>query len=80
VRVLRVIRPGDQRDAGAAGDFSRLQLIAHHRDVLCAGTDEGDLVVRAGLRQLGPFGEKTIAGMERVAARAAGRGDQRRRF
>src|SRR3990170_8686933 len=80
VRVLRVIRPGDQREAGGAGDFSRLQLVAHHRDVLCAGTNEGDLVVGAGLRQLGPFGEKTVAGVERIAARAVGRGDQRGRF
>ena len=70
-----MIRTGHQRHAGIAGDFTRFELVAHHRDVFGARTDESDLVVDAGLSQRRALGKKTVAGVERVAAGALRRGD-----
>ena len=53
--VARMIRTRHQRDAGAAGDFTRFELVAHHRDVVGAGSDEGDFIIDASLGKRRPL-------------------------
>ena len=56
---------------------ARLDLVAHAADHVGRGADEADAAARANGRQVGVFGKKAIARMQRVAARCRGQIDQR---
>ena len=75
-RILRMIGSRHRGHAGSGGNFTRGQLVAHMSDVIGAGPNEGNLVVGTGLGQLGSFGEKTVSGVEGIAAHALGRSYQ----
>src|SRR5206468_3050912 len=66
---------GDDRHAVALHELPRLRLRAHGRDRLRLRPDEDDPRVVARRRQLGPFAEKAVAGMERIRAAGARRVD-----
>ena len=65
-----------RRNTGRAGDLPGLKLVAHDRDVFSTGADKCDFVIGASLRELGSLGEKTVAGMKRVAPGGLGGRDQ----
>ena len=57
------------RDGGHAGGSrldTRPRLVAHQRDVVGLGPDEDEARILHGLREVGPFGEEAVAGMNRL--------------
>ena len=62
-----------QRHSGGGGHFAGAQLVAESVDHLGLGADEDNAMLLAQPRQLGPFGQETIARMQRIAAARLGR-------
>ena len=66
-------RPRDHRDARGDHPAAGLDLVAHRPHARRRGSDEGQPVFGAGLRERRVFGEKAITRMDRVGAVLAGR-------
>ena len=75
----RALRAGDHRHPGRAHGLAGDRLVAHQADGLGRRADEGQLALGADLGEVGVFGEKAVAGVDRVAAGDQRGGDQRRR-
>ena len=71
-----LLRAGHHRHAIALGSAARLHLVAHHADRFGARADENEPFLAAGSGEGALFREKTVAGIDRVAAGAARRLDQ----
>ena len=69
------VRAGTGRDAGRAGDAARLDLVAAAPDRACGRTHEDQPVGDARFGQLGALGQEPVAGMDGVAVREEGSGD-----
>ena len=67
----------NDRHAGALRDLARGDLRSHALDHVRGRADEDDARLLAGARERGVLGEEAVAGMDRVAPRLAGRGEDR---
>ncbi len=76
MRISRLVRTRDQRHARLTRDLARFEFVPHHGDVFRAGTDKGNPILRARLREGGALGEKSISGVKRVTGGPVSRGDK----
>ncbi|MNF79784.1 hypothetical protein D3C84_620100 [compost metagenome] len=72
----RARRTGYQRRPDQLGNFPRLDFVAEHVDGLRVGTDPDQPCVDHRPGEVGPFRQKTIAGVHGIGAAAFGDGDQ----
>ncbi len=73
----RAVGPRDHRDAGGLHELARGGLVAHGGDHLGGGPDEGDALVGAALGEVRVLGQEAVAGVDGVAVRRLGHGEDR---
>ena len=62
----RAQRTGHRWDAGCAGNFLGLDLVAHAADDVRRRTDETDSLLLAQCREIGVLGQETVTGVNRI--------------
>ena len=62
----RVIRSGHDRNSRCDCNCSRFNFVSHFVDNIRLWSDEFYSIVGAGLREVGSFGQKSVAGMNSV--------------
>ena len=77
-RADRLRRAGDDRHAGRLHPGARGRLVPHQLDRLGRRADPDEPCRLDRTRERGVLGEKAVAGMDRLGARALGRGKQLR--
>src|SRR5260370_31082430 len=71
-------RAGNDRNARLGHEFARLDLVAHFLDCGCGRADENEAGVPDRAGEAGIFGEKAVAGMDRLGAGLSGGFDDAR--